>query len=235
MPVPRFFFRLWLFTPTPWEVLMFGCLRRVGCLVALLLAAVVGWMTRDLWWERVSGRRATPGPEWSTVHPATAPASRAKVEALSRKEGESFVSLTPAEVGALIFAAGGTRLSREVRDIRASADDQSLIVRGSVDLRSLRSVESLGPLAGLLTTRQVVTVRGVPRVAGPGEGRFEVETVKIGAVEVPAPALRTLLGQLDRGGVSPGLSRPLISFSLPLSVGDIRVTRGRVILYKRTP
>lgn len=214
---------------------MFGCLRRAGCLVVLFLLVAGGWMTRDLWWERVTGHSRGPGPEFVPLEAAAAPAARLKVERLDLKEGEAFVSLTAAEAGALVLAAGGTRLSSSLQDVQASVADQVLIVRASVDLRSLRGVEALGPLAALLTARQWVTIRGIPRVVGPAQGRFDIDGLKIGAVDVPAPALRTVVAQLDREAVPSGSSRPSISFSLPLSVGDIRVAGDRVILYKRAP
>ena len=37
---------------------MFGCLRRVGCLIVVLVLAAGLWLSRDLWYPRVFGERA---------------------------------------------------------------------------------------------------------------------------------------------------------------------------------
>jgi hypothetical protein len=214
---------------------MFGCLRRIGCLVVLVVLAIAGWLTRDLWWERVTGRPASPAAAWTPVDPAVAPGARRRVEALGGTSGDVFATLTPAEVGALILGAGGGRLPGTVSDLEASVTGDRLSLRAQVDLRGLRSVDGLGPVARLLTARQRVTVTGRPEVAAPGRGEFRVVEVKVGGVEVPQPALGALLRQLDRGDGSSGGPGTSISFSLPRYVGDIRVARGRVILYKSTP
>ena len=219
-------------------------MRRVGCLAVVAVCAVGAWLSRDLWWERITGR-AAPGAvqTWTPVEPpAQAPAVRRRVEALEKGQGQVFASLTPAEVGALVMNGAGGRMPPTVRDVETAVVGDAISVRASVDLSALRAVEGLGPLAALLTSRQRITLSGRPRVVEPGRGVFDVDAVKVGGVEVPGPALSALIAQLDRGGEGAPRAVPGsgdtgrgISFSLPRYVGDIRVAGGRVILYKTSP
>ncbi|MGQ0646015.1 MAG: hypothetical protein ACT4P7_00500, partial [Gemmatimonadaceae bacterium] len=110
-----------------------------------------------------------------------------------------------------------------------------LSVRALVDLSELRGVEGLGPVAALLSSRQRITITGRPFVVERGRGAFDVDELTVGGIEVPALAVGTILRQLDRSAQPSGRSGTSISFSLPPYVGDIRVARGRVTLYKNTP
>ena len=214
---------------------MFGCLSRIGCLMLVAVLAVAGWFTRDAWWTRVTGRPAASARVWTPVEPAASGAVRGRVEALGRGAGASFTSLTPAEVGALILGAAGGRLPPNVERFETAIVGEQVALRAQVDLRDLRSVEGVGPLRYLLTARQRVTLTGRPVVVAPGRGAFLVDRLDVGPVEVPAPLRAALLRQLDRGQQPSGEPGSSISFSLPRYVGDIRVTGGRVILYKSTP
>jgi hypothetical protein len=218
---------------------MSGCLRQIGCLVVLVVLLVAGWLTRELWWERATGRPLAPETTWTPVEPDEAPSARRRIEALERRQGEVFTALTPGEVAALILGETSGRLPPSVQDLETSVVGDALSIRASVDLTALRSVEGLRPLRSFLTARQPVTITGRPRVVERGRGAFDVQAVKIGGIEVPGPALGALIRQLDRAGGedSPvsGSNGRTITFSLPRYVGDIRIARGRVILYKTTP
>ncbi|MBC7894873.1 MAG: hypothetical protein H7066_05650 [Cytophagaceae bacterium] len=218
---------------------MSGCLRQVGCLVLLVVLGLGGWLTRELWWERATGRPLHPETTWSPVEPEDGPPARKRIEALERRQGDVFTTLTPGEVAALILGETGGRLPPGVQDVETSVVGDALSIRASVDLTTLRSVDGLGPLRALLTARQPVTITGRPRVVARGRGAFDVQSLKVGGIEVPSPALGALIRQLDRGADGEreisGSSGRSITFAVPRYVGDIRVARGRVVLYKTTP
>ncbi|MCC6318661.1 MAG: hypothetical protein IT361_13350 [Gemmatimonadaceae bacterium] len=215
---------------------MSGCLRQIGCLVVLLALGVGAWLSRELWWERVTGKPLRTPVTWVPITPDEAPAARRRVEALQQREGEVFTSLTPGEVAALILGATGGRVPPGVQDVEASVVGDALGIRASLDLSSLRAVDGLGPLQALLTARQTVTITGRPRGVARGRGAFVVDAATVGGIEVPRPLLGALIAQLDRGSRDvPGDPTRTITFELPPYVGDIRVARGRVILYKSTP
>jgi len=88
----------------------------------------------------------------------------------------------------LVAGQAGGRLPSTVQDVETSVQGDAVSIRASLDLTALRSVESLGPVAALLTGRQRITLTGRPRVADKGRGAFEVTEVKVGGVEVPGQA-----------------------------------------------
>lgn len=213
---------------------MFGCLRRIGCLAVLLLLVPVAWVTRPMWWERVTGRALEPAVEWTPAVGAEAPEVVKKLGTLRGKGGPAFVSLGPSEVGALLRSGLPASM---VHDLEVSLDQQTMRFRATMDLRPLATLEALQPVSGMLTARQRVRVTGRPDVGPGGRGMLVVQELRIGQVVVPTPVLRPLVRQLGgsdaaAAGSDGGAS---ISFSLPSAVADMRVSRGRLILYKSTP
>ncbi|MFP5356713.1 MAG: hypothetical protein ACLGIK_16500, partial [Gemmatimonadota bacterium] len=72
-------------------------------------------------------------------------------------------------------------------------------------------------------------------VAEPGRALFVVEDVRVNELSVPSPAIGSLVRQLDRRTVDPGDPPRAIGFAVPSYVGDVRVGKGRVTLYKVVP
>jgi hypothetical protein len=143
------------------------------------------------------------------------------------------VSLEPSEVGALLTAGLPETM---VRDLEVALSDGAISFRATMDLRPLTAIEALKPVAGMLTAQQRVRVRGRPDVVPGGRGVLVVEELRIGPLAVPAPVLGPLVRQLGAGGdrTASGGGGASISFSLPSAVADMRVSRGRLILYKTT-
>lgn len=211
---------------------MSGCLRRIGCLVVLLAGIVAAWMTRDLWWERVTGRAVTDTREWKSAPADSEP--RISRSAVGARSGPAFVSLSPGQLAALLRDATNT-MSIPIRDPEVAIAGDRVSVRGRVSINATTVARELGPLASLLKGEQVVTLSGRPRVESKGRGVVVVDEVRIAGAEVPGPAVRAVLAQL--GGRSAGSEggEPSISFSLPLTVGDIRVVRGKLVIYRDVP
>ena len=47
-----------------------GCFARLGCLVLLALLAAVGWLTRDQWLSKLTGRPTTAAVStWQPLSP----------------------------------------------------------------------------------------------------------------------------------------------------------------------
>jgi hypothetical protein len=209
-----------------------GCFRRVGCLVVFVVAALAAWMTRDMWWGRVTGREVVTEVKWTRVSAEPATDARRRVTALSQPSGAAYATLTPSEVAAMILAESGGRIPASITDVEAAAVGDRLSVRATVDLSDLRSVEGLGPVRQLLTGRQRVTLTGTPVVAAQGQGRFHIDDLKVGQLSIPRPLISRVLAQIDRDNAPSGAERPAITFPLPRYIGDIRVSNGQVTLYK---
>ena len=206
-----------------------GCLRSIGCLTVAILGAIGGYFTRDLWWERVTGQPARPGIVWEgPIREAerSDPASR-----IRRPDGAAFVSLTPAQLATLIEGS----LAGAANQPEVAITDDEVRARAMVDLTRLPQVESLGPAGRLLQGKPQVEVAGRPSVESPGVGRLVVTDVRVGGVQLPQSARSALFAQLARSMPSLSVEGNTVKFSVPRSVGDIRVAQGKVTVYKGRP
>lgn len=209
---------------------MSGCLRRLGCLVLLLVLGAGAFVTRDLWWERVTGRPVVDTRDWQS--PA---ASAPRLSDIQRGRGGAWVSLTPAELAALLRSSVQS-LPVPVRDPQVAISGDRVSIRGRVSLGEVAVARELGPLAQFLRGEQTVVMTGRPRVERKGEGVLVVEELRVGAADVPAPLIRGVVRQLGAdAGTDAGGREVSISFSLPPTVGDMRVARGRLTIYRDVP
>ena len=72
-------------------------------------------------------------------------------------------------------------------------------------------------------------------VIKPGLGEFRVASVKIADLLLPKAAIPRLLSRLDASARPPGVSPNGIAISIPDYIGDVRIARGQVTLYRRIP
>jgi hypothetical protein len=215
---------------------MFRFLRRLGCLVVFGVLAIVAWMTRDLWSERLLGRRAASREvEWQPAAPAREASAKARLADLAKESGPVYANFSGGEVAALILGEVARRYPGTLSDVQGAVVANELQLNALVDLSDARGLERLGPVASLLSSRRRVTLAGVPRVLTPGTGEFRVASVRIDDVYLPRPALSIFLDQLLRQSGSPASDVPAVTFPLPRHVGDIRVSNGAMTLYKRVP
>ncbi|ODT03462.1 MAG: hypothetical protein ABS52_09675 [Gemmatimonadetes bacterium SCN 70-22] len=212
---------------------MFGCLRTVGCLTVVAVLVVAGIVTRDRWLPALTG--GARAVSTATFDPLTAERrerGRQQLEALGRKSGPVFTNLTAAEASALVLADRAQRLPAFAEKVEAAVVGDRLVLRTTLDPAALKGIDALGPVARMLQSRQRVLLEGTLEVAAPGRALFIVQDVRVNEFAVPSPAIASLVRQLDRGAVAPGDPARAIGFAIPPYVGDVRVGKGRVTLYK---
>jgi hypothetical protein len=56
--------------------------------------------------------------------------------------------------------------------------------------------------------------------------------VKIGELIVPQQAIPQIVSRLSRGAQEPGVATDGIPFPIPPYIGDVRVGKGKITLYK---
>lgn len=223
---------------------MFGCFRKLGCLVLLLILGVFAWFNRDRLettyrkyagnnppaadsasviaasggWEQLSGDKA--------VHGQTA------VESLSRKGGPAFVNLSPGEASSYIFLAVAKQLPASSEDITSSVKADRLYVKANVALKDFGGANALGPLGALLGERDTVQLGGTINVLKPGVGEFQVKDIKFGSLPIPDAIIPRLVKRIRKGEMPPGISDNALPMKLPPYIGDVRIANGRITVYK---
>jgi hypothetical protein len=215
---------------------MFGCLRRLGCLVLLALIAAVWY-----WYARVeparSGKTGSSyvAGAWEPLSQSNAVKGQRAVESIGQRSGPVFANLSASEAASYIFlAASKGQLPPSAQEISSSIIGDRLYVSTTLALNELGATKVLG-LAGMLSERDSVRLGGTMKVIRPGLGQFLVEDVKLGALNVPSALVPALVAEMRRGVIPAGVAKNGFPMPLPDYISDIRIANGRIIVYKNTP
>ncbi|HZI27895.1 MAG TPA: hypothetical protein VFD64_07045 [Gemmatimonadaceae bacterium] len=214
---------------------MFSCLGRLGCLLLLVLAGAVAFLMRDRWMPRVLGRGEPAPVTWETVKEPGAGTQKTgdDIASLGRPNGPAYVTVSAAELAELMVASSGHRLPANLDSVEAAVDSETVRVRALVELEDLRGLDALGPLASILDKRERIEFTGTMGVLRPGLGEFRVASVKIADLSLPRAAIPRLLARLDASVRPEGVAPNGIAISIPEYIGDVRVSRGEITLYRR--
>lgn len=220
---------------------MKGFFRRLGCLTIIIAIAVAVWY----WYARVpesststttatiaagSGTSANSG--WQPLTAADADRGRAAVQSLGRQSGPVYANLTPSEAASYIFTVVAKQLPPSAKNAQAAIVGDRLYVRSDVELKDFGGSKSLGPLGMLLGDRDSVRFGGTINMLKPGLGEFLVQEVKLGRVEVPNALIPRILTQMKRGKPVAGISQNGLPMVMPSYISDVRITNGKITLYK---
>ena len=219
---------------------MFGCLRRIGCLFVLCIAAVVAaYLTRDRWMPLLPGKGSSApktveadGPAWQPVTDEGAARARRTIESLGRRTGPVFVNLTPGDLTSYFYIALSELLPPSADSIEAATMANRLYVRAVISLDDFKAADALGPLAGMVGRRERLTMGGTFVVIRSGLAQFVVEDVRLGQLPIPRGAIPKLMRQIRRGTLPAGASENGLPFVVPTYVGDARVSGDNITIYK---
>lgn len=225
---------------------MFGCLRRLGCLVFLLIIAVIAWFNRDRLeaiYRRYAGDHppgataaatAIPPGGWEALTSDKATRGQAAVQSLSTPGGPAFVNLSSGEAASYIFLAVAKQLPASSEDITSSVKNDRLYVRANVALKDFGGAKALGPLGALLGERDTVQLGGTINVLRPGMGEFQVKDIKFGTFPVPDAIIPRLVKRIRKGEMPDSIAENALPMPLPSYIGDVRISNGRITVYKST-
>ncbi|PYP81402.1 MAG: hypothetical protein DMD35_01415 [Gemmatimonadetes bacterium] len=204
----------------------------------LAVLAVCGWLTRDQWLPRLTGRGATTTARaestWQALSPEAGARGMRKIDDLSNPSGPVFTNLTASEVASYVFQTVARTIPASADSAEAAVIGDALYVRAVVPVRDIAGTGVLGPLGGLLNDRERLQLGGSFRVLRPGLSEFEVREIKLRDFKVPSGAIPRLLHQISRGNRPEGVAPNALAVTTPRSLADVRIANGRVTLYKTT-
>jgi hypothetical protein len=216
-----------------------GCLARIGCLVLLAVLAVVGWLTRDRWMARlrftparVALPAAPPAPVWQPLSDSGAEHTKAALDRLARPTGPVFATLSGGDVASYLFKALAHKLPASTDSIEAAVIGSDVKLRASVRLADFGGAAGLAALGGVLGDRSRLELSGTFIVDRPGLMEFRVDALTIQGMAVPQAAISTLVKSMVHGPRPAGVSDTGMPIEVPRYIGDVRVTNGRITLYK---
>lgn len=216
---------------------MFGCLRRLGCLVVLGGAAAL-WFSRDTWRPlvaRYSGHdmAADTVAAWQPVDQPSATRGERAVRALASRRGPVYVNLRAGELASYAFLSLTDVLPPALRDAQTSVVGDRVYIRSVVSPADFAGILG-GAVGTLMKQRDTLRLGGTVDVVRPGLAEFRVRDVQIGSVPIPATFIPRIVAHLRRGDAPAGTASDALPIPLPDYIGDVRVGRGRITLYKST-
>jgi hypothetical protein len=211
-----------------------GCIARLGCLFLLVILAIGGWYTKDLWLPEKyrSHPVVAPSARWQPVTTDGAERTRAALDKLNQPSGQVFQTLSANDLASYAFAQLSSKLPGAAQNVETSVSGDVVSVRADVRMADIGGSSVLGSLGGMLNEREKVQLSGTFNVLKPGVAEFVVKDVKIRNFTVPHGMISPLIKRLDQGARPAGMSENAIAVPIPRSVGDIRVANGKVTLYK---
>lgn len=218
---------------------MFGCLGRLGCLVLVAAIAVGGWFTRPYWYPRVRALVvATPPADtiaWTPITPEAAEVGTKAAERLTAKNGPVYASLTPAEFVAWQLTPAMKILGTAAAKPEASVQGEVLLVRASVAVSELGDPKSLGPLGSMLDGRQPVLIGGRLAMLKPGMLGMTVTQITVNELRLPSALIARIVRRIAVKQRTDSLAPDVIAIVVPEAVADVRITKGKIVLYKAVP
>jgi hypothetical protein len=219
---------------------MFGCLRRLGCLFVLAVI-VLAYFTRAYWYEPVRGMVARGGDRgadvgagvtrWEPITTSAATQGEKQVRSLAAPRGPVYVSLRPGELASYAFLSLSNALPPSAEGAEASVQGERVYVRSVVALRDFAG--ALGSMGGFLADRDTLRLGGTFEVLAPGRAQFRVQDVQLGSFPLPKKTIPALLKRVRRGTPGADVAPDAIELPIPDYIGDVRIARGRITLYKR--
>ena len=231
-----------------------SCLSRIGCLAVAAIGGAGAWWlyggSVPTWMnpsEHLEGaKRGAPTAvaqkpvTWATLHaPKQAMRSAnalAHLESLDRATGPAFVSLNASEVADVLSNSIGTVFPIEENGTQLRIDDDLLRIRTVLPLRALGGKDIPDIVGCVLSDRDTVEIAGSMELLRPGLGQFRARQLNVRGIDIPPRLIPPLVRNLRKGQkTTDSLSSDGIGVPLPRSVADIRVSRGKLTLYKAVP
>ena len=213
-----------------------GCIARLGCLFLLLVAGVVAWFTRDRWMpERFrSGASSAPAAvaAWRPLNQAAADSAATALNKLSQSRGQVFQTISAQAAASYVFEQVAHRPVNPSDSLEAMGTGDKISMRASVKLSDLGGLGELGPILGIVRDRERVMLTGTLRMVSPGMAEFQIQEARIRELPLPHAMVSSLVRRVERGAAPPGVDADALPLPIPRYVGDIRVARGKVTLYK---
>jgi len=178
---------------------------------------------------------ATPAVRlWQPVTPAAAERGRRALQSLSRPSGPVYANLTGSEAASYIFLMVAKQLPPSLENAEAAVIGNRLYVRSEVDLKELGGSGALGALGAFLGPRDSVTLGGTINMLGPGSGEFLIQEVKIGNLDLPRALIPRIVSRIKPASRTAEVSANGLPMKMPAYISDVRISNGRITVYKTT-
>ncbi|HEY2066292.1 MAG TPA: hypothetical protein VGG84_10075 [Gemmatimonadaceae bacterium] len=216
-------------------------MRRLGCLLLLIVLAAIAWAYRSHWLTVLPGRSSgttttsSDEPLWQPLSPAAAARGKRAIDALNSPKGPVYANLRASEIASYAFQSSGNVFPASADSVEAAVIGDVLYLRAIVPTKAIAGSGALGPLAGLLNERERLSIGGSFHVVRPGLSEFQLRDIKLRQFSVPPAAIPRIVQQITHGKHTDGVADDALPVPTPPSLADVRIGNNRVTLYKTTP
>ena len=168
---------------------------------------------------------------WATLKDATTPSADAIAE-LERPNGPAYITLGAGDLAGFLAEGLGQVLPQSAQGVQVAIVDDLLRVRAEIPLKELGGKALPEFVSDLLTSRDTVEMAGKLEMVHPELAQFRVREVIVRGITLPSRVVPPLLSSLRKRAQRDSIASDAVALQLPKSVSDIRVSRGRVTLYK---
>lgn len=177
--------------------------------------------------------RALARAVWQPINAAAAKTAQTKLQQLASPSGPALVTLEPGQLASFLVEAFARQLPESARGAMVTVVDDMVYVKADVRLEDFGGESVLGPLAGKLDRRDTIVIGGTFDLIDERRAQFRIREVIMGQFSVPRPLVPKLVSLTRRGAVADSLiSQDGYPVILPPSVADVRISRGRITVYR---
>ena len=209
---------------------MFGCLARIFAVLVFIVLLGIAWMFREPLADRA---RAFFGQE-EAAPPSSielADAATRKIELLVAGEPGSTVSLSEAEVQALMENRLSPFVPAYVLDPSVELDGDQVVMTARVPVDQLPQIQDeLGEAARFLPDTTEITAHGKLLPLSDSRIALAVDKMSVASIPLPDRLIPRLVARLRRGRPIPGLPADALALPLPPGVASAYVRNDSLTL-----
>ena len=218
---------------------MRGCLKDiltgVGCLTVLFFVVFLGWHYRAQvggLYDSVVHRApavAVQDTGQGVGHPSAAALASAlkKQQAIGRRGGPAYVTLTPDEMASLVELGLGPAGTAALDSITVVLGEGRFAFHASLNMKVL-GPRILGPMAAMFRDREPIAVSGPARVGAVGAIAWQPDSFVVRSFPFPKSTVPMLVDRLT------GRPDGVVPIPVPATVGDMRIRASGVTFYRRS-
>lgn len=216
-----------------------GCLMRLGCLVLVLIAGAVAFLTRDRWMDRLPWRSSqaetsVTASAWEPISAAGRDRTIGALAEMALPKSRAYVTLSAGDIASYMAHFANFDRQKAADSLMARVDGDQVRLRARVKKSELGGTVAtiVGPL---LRDQEWVEMSGDLRVISKGYAEYRVRELTVRGIGLPDAAIAKLVGSISRISRPPGASEYGLPLSIPSYIADVRVLNGKITLYKNVP
>ncbi|MDQ2929975.1 MAG: hypothetical protein M3Y05_04015, partial [Gemmatimonadota bacterium] len=151
---------------------------------------------------------------------------------LGSRNGPVYGNVEAGDLVAFIFQQLSHQLPPSARDVEAMVSGDQLLVRCTVNPSDIGDLSQVGPLAKVLGDREPIQFGGTLDIVKLGLAEYRVQSFRIHDLSLPHAMMPKLIKSYSKGARPEGVAEDALPLTTPVHIGDVRISKGQITLYK---